>query len=212
MSIEAASGRDGFWARVRAALGGRSVDAEPAYGRPAIAKPHVGRIRPAQLVDEELRRGWAQASHANVSLCVMALEMDLYADYFAAYGRETLDEALATLLDTIRSVIARPGDACVRSGRSGFVLVLPDMPVTMARDLAGRIAAAIRRCDLPNRQSHAGQVTLSVGLVAINPHGAYDRAVLGQAAQAVKKAQRRGIGRLEVLDLRGKPDKRKKAA
>jgi diguanylate cyclase (GGDEF)-like protein len=212
MNIAAASEGEGFWARVRAALVRRADEPEPAYGRPAIAKPHVGRIRPSQLVDEQLRHGWAIASAANVSLCVMALELDLHTDYLTAYGREAVDDTLRTLHDAIGTAIARPADCCVRSGRSGFVLILPDMPVTMARDLAGRIAVAVRRCDLPNRQSHAGQVTLSVGLVAINPHGNYDRAVLGHAAQAVKKAQRRGIGRLEVLDLRGKPDKRKKAA
>ncbi len=212
MSIEAASGRDGFWARVRTALTRRDADAEPAYGVAAIAKNHKSRLRPAQIVDEELRRGWTLAGERHVSLCVLSLEMDLYADYFAAYGREVVDEALETLEQAIRATLTRPVDSCLRSGRAGFVLVLPDMPVTMARDLAGRIAAAIRRCDLPNRQSHAGQVTLSVGLAAINPKGNYDRMVLAQAAQAVKKAQRRGLARLEVIDLRAKPEKRKKAA
>jgi diguanylate cyclase (GGDEF)-like protein len=207
MTIEAASERDGFWARVRTALGRRP--AEPAYGQSAIAK---SKNRPARMVDEELRRGWTHAGERHVSLCAVALELDGYAEYFAAYGREAVDETLRTLDETIRSVLTRPGDKCVRSGRAGFLLILPDMPVTMARDICGRIAAAVRKCDLPNRQSHAGQVTLSVGLVAVNPQGGFDRGLLGHTAQAVKKAQRRGIGRLEVVDLRGKPEKRKKAA
>ncbi len=209
MSIEAASGRDGFWTRVRVALGRRPASAEPAYGQSAIAK---SKNRPARMVDEELRRGWALAGERNVSLCAVALELDLYTEYFAAYGRESVDETLRTLDQTIRGLLTRPEDRCVRAGRAGFMLILPDMPVTMARDLCGRIAAAVRKCDLPNRQSHAGQVTLSVGLVAVNPHGSFDKGLPGQTAQAVKKAQRRGIGRLEVVDLRGKPEKRKKAA
>jgi len=36
--------------------------------------------------------------------------------------------------------------------------------------------------------------------------------VLHKANQAVKRAQQRGLARLEVVDLRGKPEKRKKAA
>ncbi len=209
MSIEAASGRDGFWTRVRVALGRRPASAEPAYGQSAIAK---SKNRPARMVDEELRRGWALAGERNVSLCAVALELDLYTEYFAAYGRESVDETLRTLDQTIRCLLTRPEDRCVRAGRAGFMLILPDMPVTMARDLCGRIAAAVRKCDLPNRQSHAGQVTLSVGLVAVNPQGSFDKGLPSQTAQAVKKAQRRGIGRLEVVDLRGKPEKRKKAA
>lgn len=203
------SGKDGFWARVRSVLG--RGDAVPAYGQSAISNPQK-KTRPAQRIDEELRRGWAEAGQRNVSLCVLAMEMDRYSEYFAAYGRDAVEHSLDRLMETIQPLLPRDNLRCLRQGRAGFVLIMADMPVLMARELASRIARAVRQEAMPNRESHAGQVTLSMGLAVTNPHGGLDRTVLHNANQAVKRAQRRGLARLEVTDMRGKPERRSKAA
>ena len=203
------SGKDGFWERVRSVLGRNG--AVPAYGVSAIGNPEK-KSRPAQRIDEDLRRGWSEAGQRKVSLCVLAMDMDRYGEYFAAYGRDALEHSLDRLQEAIQPLMPRDNIHCLRQGRAGFVLVLPDMPVLMARELAGKIAKAIRQENLPNRESHAGQITLSMGLAVINPQGNFDRAVLHSANQAVKRAQHRGLARLEVVDMRGKPEKRKKAA
>ncbi len=203
------SGSDGFWARVRSVLG--RGNAEPAYGMSAVGNPQK-KARPAQRIDEELRRGWTEAGQRNVSLCVLAMEMDRYPEYFAAYGRDAVEHNLDRLLEIIQPLMPRETTHCLRQGRAGFVVILPDMPVLMARELASKIAKAIRQHNLPNKESHAGQVTLSMGLAVTNPHGGLDRSVLHNANQAVKRAQRRGLARLEVTDMRSKPDRRKKAA
>lgn len=206
------SGNDGVWARIRSALN-RNADArEPAYGQAAIAKNTRKKSRLAQRIDEELRKSWSHAAERNVSLCVVALEMDLHASYFATYGREAVDDAVETLEAVIADLLPRETDTCLRQGACGFVLVLPDMPALLARELASRIAHAIRKQGLPNRESHAGHVTMSTGIAVANPQGGVDRAVLDAAQQAVKKAQRRGLARLEVVDLRGRAEKHRQAA
>lgn len=205
------SGSDGPWARIRTALARGNEAHEPPYGQAAIARSGK-KPRLAQRIDEELRRGWSYCAERNVSLCVLALEIDGYADYFATYGRESVEDSFDTLESVIRAQLSRPSDVCLRSGQSGFVVVVPDMPALMARDLASRIAAALRREGIPHRESHAGQVTLSTGIAVVNPQGKLDSAVLNAASQAVKKAQRRGLARLEVTDLRGRDDKRRQAA
>lgn len=206
------SGNDGFWARIRAALS-RSVNTpEPAYGQAAIARNPNKKSRMAQRVDDALRRSWILAAERKVSLCVVALKIDGYADFFAAYGREAVEDSLDALESAIKALLPRETDTCLRQGQAGFVLVLPDMPALMARDLSSRIAASARKLGLANRESHAGQVTMSTGIAVVNPHGALDRAVLDAADQAVKKAQRRGLARLEVIDLRGRGDRHRRAA
>ena len=206
------SGQDGLWARIRATLS-RTADArEPAYGQAAIAKNSKKKSRMAQRIDEELRKSWSHSAERNVSLCVLALEMDLYASYFATYGREAVEDAVETLEGVIARLLPREADTCLRHGPAGFVLVLPDMPALLARELAGRIATAIRQQGLVNRESHAGHVTMSTGIAVANPQGGLDRAVLDAAHQAVKKAQRRGLARLEVIDLRGRAEKQQQAA
>ena len=206
------SGNDGFWARIRAALGRGADSQAPAYGQAAIARNPHKKSRTAQRVDEALRRSWSHAAERNVSLCVLALEMDGYADYFATYGRDAVEETLETLESTVRALLPGETHHYVRNARAGFLLVLPDMPALMARDLASRIAVAVRKLGLVNRESHAGQVTLSTGIAVANPQGGVDRAVLEAAQQAVQKAQRRGLARLEVIDLRGRDEKRSRAA
>lgn len=206
------SGNDGLWARIRTALARGADVTEPPYGQAAIARNPNKKSRLAQRIDEELRRGWSHCADRHVSLCVLTLEIDGYAEYFAAYGREAVEDCIDSIEETIQAQLTRETDMCLRSGQTGFVLVLPDMPALMARDLASRIAAALRRQGIPNRESHAGQVTLSTGIAVVNPQGKLDRAVLNAAGQAVKKAQRRGLARLEVVDLRGRDDKRRQAA
>lgn len=205
------SGKDGFWARVRATLGGGDNGSEPA-GVPLAVRPSPRKARPAQLIEDDLRRGWSESALRKVSLCVLAMEMDGHADYFAAYGRDAVDESLVALEAVIGTMLPREDYRCLRNGVAGFVLVLPDMPGLMARKLASRIAVAVRRAGLPHRESHAGHITLSMGLAVVNPEGALDDAILGGAEQAVKKAQRRGIGQLEIVDYRVLNDKRQKAA
>ena len=206
------SGSDGLWARIRAALVRDTEAHEPPYGHAAIARNPNKKSRLAQRIDEELRRGWNHCAERNVSLCVLALEIDGYAAFFATYGKEAVEDSVESLEAIIAAQLTRETDICLRNGQTGFVLVLPDMPALMARELASRIAAALRREGIPNRESHAGQVTLSTGIAVVNPQGKLDRSVLNSAFQAVRKAQRRGLARLEVMDLRGRDDKRRQAA
>jgi diguanylate cyclase (GGDEF)-like protein len=206
------TGNDGFWARIRAALG-RNADAQvPAYGQAAIARNPNKKSRQLQQIDEALRRAWSHAAERNVSLCVLTLEMDGHAGYFAAYGRDAVEDNMEVVERAVAELLPTEMCQCLRSGAAGLVLVLPDMPAIMARELASRIATAIRRAGLPNRESHAGLVTFSMGIAAVNPGEKLDKTVLAAAAQAVGKAQRRGLGRIEIVDLRGQTDKRRKAA
>ncbi|MBK1794298.1 diguanylate cyclase [Devosia sp. WQ 349] len=203
------SGDNGFWARVRAALSRAPGGSEPAYGKAEIAKRPGKKLRPAQRIDASLRRAWESAAERKVSLCVLALEMDVYASYFSSYGRNGVEDCLEQLEHLIRSHVPNE-QACLRNGRAGFVLVLPDMPNLMARDIAAKIAAGVRTLAIANKESHAGQVTLSMGLAVVNPQGAFDREVLDAANMAVRRAQRRGLARLEVVDFR--PSQERKTA
>ena len=93
------------------------------------------------------------------------------------------------------------------------IVALPDLPVLLAKTSAGHIAEAIRGLALAHKESHAGIVTVSMGLAVTNPHGQYDRKFFETAAAALKKAQRKGLGRLHSIDLRpAQEQSRKKRA
>lgn len=195
------SDTDGLWSRIRAALTGR-----PPMAAASAAPPP--RVRPGQLVEEALSAAWKYSAQRKVSLCVMALDIDCFAGYATAYGRAAVEDCVSTLEGAIGKLLPREVDRCLRSSTSGFLLVLPDMPLLMARDLAGRIALAVRREGLINKESHSGQVSLSIGLAVANPRGNPSRELVRTANEALKKAQRRGLARLEVVDLRTLDDAR----
>lgn len=209
MQMEAMA-TEGFWSRVRTALTRRAQ--EPAYGKAAIAAKSGSRRSMSQLVEDEFRACWVSAATRNVSLCVLALEMDHFPEYFNFYGQDAADDCVAQLREVVSALRPRESIPCLRTGRSGFMLILPDMPVLMARELVARIGVAVKNAGLINKESHTGLVTMSAGLAVVNPQGKHERKVLDIATQALRRAQRRGIGQLDVADLRSDNDPRRKAA
>lgn len=204
-----------FWMRVRAALGAmRPLRQEraPAYGQAAIARSMGIKPKLGARIEEELSQGWSQSSARRVSMSLAVIEVDRFNDYFTAYGRNDADQCLLTVMQAITANLPREGDSCLRLGAASFVIVLPDLPALMARATAARIADAVRDFAIPHKESHAGIVTLSMGLAVTNPQGGYDRKFFEAAAEALKKAQRRGMGRIEGVDLRPALERKRKPA
>jgi diguanylate cyclase (GGDEF)-like protein len=204
-----------FWNRVRLALGAlRPMRQErvPGYGQAAIARSIGIKPKLGQLLEDELAAGWASAAGRHVSLSLLVIEIDRSAEYFAAYGKESTDDCVHAVMQAITACLPRPGDACLRLGRAGFVAVLPDLPALMARQAAARMTEAVRDQLLAHKESHAGLVTISLGLAVVNPRGTYDKKFFEAGAEALKKAQRKGISRLEVVDLRPAQQRKRKAA
>lgn len=193
---------DPFWARVRTALGALKPVREPAYGQAAIARSIGMKPKIGAMLEEELVSGWNGSALARVSMSLLVIEIDRANEFFTLYDRADTDRGLLAVMQTIAEQLPRPDDTCLRLGRAGFVVVLPDLPALMARALAIKITDAIRKLAVAHRESHAGVVTVSVGLAVTNPSGQYDRKFFEAGAEAVKKAQRKGLGKLQMTDLR----------
>lgn len=204
---------DTFWTRVRTALNAlRPAPQErmPAYGQAAIARSMGIRPKLGQRIEDELLQGWSHAAARHVSLSLLVIEIDRFADYFTAYGKTEADHCLLAVMHAIAEALPRQGDNCLRLGNAGFVVVLPDLPALMARATATKIIDAVRLMNMPHKESHAGTVTLSMGLAVTNPRGGYDRRFFEAGAEALKKAQRKGLGRMEGVDLRPALERKRK--
>jgi diguanylate cyclase (GGDEF)-like protein len=200
MSMTDTLQKDRFWQRVRALLG--DTNAGRRHAGTAALGGFGKRSFAGRPLEEELQRAWQVAAERNVSLCIIAIEIDCFSEYLAAYGRDAAEDCLETLELEVATLLKQEEHRCMRSGQSGIVLVLPDMPVTMARDLVARINKAVRNLGLVNKESHAGAVTIGAGIAVTNPVPPYDRAVLDLCRQAVRRAQRHGLSRLDIVDLR----------
>ena len=118
------SGGDGFWARVRALLGRGTDEPDFTLGDTEISQ-RGRKSRPQQQIEDELHHGWNEAAARRVSLCVLAMDMDGYADYFAAYGRESVEQTLSRLSQAIEAVLPRE-----EQGRPGSWLSLKTCPAS----------------------------------------------------------------------------------
>lgn len=206
---------DSFWTRVRVALTGtRPAHKEraPAYGQAAIARSLGMKPKLGARIEEELVSGWNHAAARRVSMSLLVIEIDRMADYFTAYGKADTDDCVLAVMRAVTDKLPRSGDTCLRLGRATFVIALPDLPVLMARACAAKIAEAVRELNLAHKESHAGIVTVSMGLAVGNPRGGYDKKFFETAAEALKKAQRKGLGRVEAVDLRPAQESKRKAA
>jgi len=74
---------DHFWNRVRGALGAlrpQRREKLPAYGQAAIARSIGMKPRLGARIDEELAAGWRNAAARNVSMSLLVIEIDRFAD------------------------------------------------------------------------------------------------------------------------------------
>lgn len=207
------AGNDPFWTRVRIALTGMRPDQEraPAYGQAAIARSIGIKPRLGVRIEEELAGAWLRSGERKVSLSLLVIELDRFKEYFTAYGKGEADVCLMAVMRAIADALPRDGDTVLRLGRSSFVVVLADYPALMARATANKIALAVRDLGLAHKESHAGLVTIGIGLAVSNPRGHFDRKFFETAAEALKKAQRRGLNRIEAVDLRPAQERKRKA-
>lgn len=204
---------DALWGRIRAALeamrpGGRQ-DREPAYGRAAIARSLGIRTRLGERIEEALDEAWTHCAERRVTLSILLIGIDRFKDLHVVYERGIIERELKAVETALRKALPRAGDACFRQGRSNFLVVLPDYPVLLAKTLGEKLLGEVRGLAIPHKESHAGIVTAGGGLVAINPQGHPDRKLFEAAAAALEKAQRRGLARIETVDLRPGQQRRK---
>jgi len=202
------SQKDRLWQRVRTMLGRRAEVLGHGAGLGT-----AGRLVPVgRPVEEELHRSWMIAAANSVPLCVMALEIDCFAEYLLAYGQDMAEDCVERLERAVLPLLRHEEDRCLRLGRGGLLLVLPAAEMAAGRDLANRIGRAVRHLGLSNKESHAGTVTVGAGLAVVNPEPPFDRSVLDMAKEALRKAQRRGLGRIEIVDLRMAEERGRQAA
>jgi diguanylate cyclase (GGDEF)-like protein len=97
------------------------------------------------------------------------------------YGHDAGDRVLRLLADTVKSVL-REDDVAVRYRGDEFALILPGSSVENAKDISGRLRAAIGGLDIsPIIDGNRLDITVSIG-VACYPHHAEDCTALTKVA------------------------------
>ncbi|MCO5131269.1 MAG: PleD family two-component system response regulator [Xanthobacteraceae bacterium] len=137
-----------------------------------------------------------QASSRGKSLALMMLDIDFFKAVNDTYGHEAGDEVLREFAVRIRKSI-RGIDLACRYGGEEFVIVMPETDMQVAGMVAERLRRAIAAepfvIDKGARQI---QVTISVGLAALERRGEPMTDILKRADLALYRAKHDGRNRV----------------
>ena len=192
-----------FWERVRWALETLRPSRLPKFADPAEGT----RVAPRPAMDPEtdaaLGWAWQTARRLGAPVSLLLVGIDREDDYLRSYGAQAAEECAVLVGDAISSALPRGEVSFLRFGPSEYLVLLPGREKRAARKLGRQLIAAVRGCRLNHKESHAGVVTASIGLTSAAPACWSAAEVLRRAETGLRKAQRGGLSRTAVYELRG---------
>jgi diguanylate cyclase (GGDEF)-like protein len=126
------------------------------------------------------------------------IDIDHFKEYNDHYGHAQGDECLRRMTRTLKDALHRPADTLVRYGGEEFIVLLPESDLAAAQDIAERLRQAVESHTLFNASPRASQITISLGVAAMNAQeGAFDD-LLTAADAALYRAKEKGRNRVET--------------
>jgi diguanylate cyclase (GGDEF)-like protein len=156
----------------------------------------VTHVYNARFLKSALAREVRRAGRYGQELALIRVGADPLPGDGGGASHDTLLRELAALLaQQVRSF-----DLLARSGKDGFVLVLPQTGRDGALEVAERVRAAVERNAFA--VAAAGSITVSCGVAVFPREGADDRALMASVERAFEQARRQGRNRI------GEPEQR----
>jgi diguanylate cyclase (GGDEF)-like protein/PAS domain S-box-containing protein len=150
----------------------------------------------AQFVERVWRR---EARHRHSVALIMA-DIDHFKAYNDRYGHPQGDVCLRQVAEALKEQLRRPDDLVARYGGEEFLIVLPEMTLAAAVEIAQRMCMVVKALGLAHEASPiAPVVTISLG-VSAGPADLHTYSEMLEAAdQALYRAKRGGRDRVESV-------------
>jgi len=116
--------------------------------------------------DSMLAYEYARHQRSGKELSLIMLDIDQFKAFNDAYGHISGDECLRAVAQAMKKTVSRATDLVARYGGEEFVVLLPETSLNGAVLLAEKIRNCIGDLALPHRDSSAGHVTASLGVVS----------------------------------------------
>jgi diguanylate cyclase (GGDEF)-like protein len=141
-----------------------------------------------RALDEELVVRVALASRTDSPLCALVGDLDGFKQVNDRFGHHDGDRILREVAFTMRDVVRAP-DSCFRWGGDEFVVLLSDVTLPAAEEIADRIAATIAsRCS--TQDGHPVGITLGTAQHIAGQSGSRLLAIADAALLAAKSGAR----------------------
>ena len=150
-----------------------------------------------RYLHERFREEKARSARNRHTLVALMLDIDKFKRVNDTFGHDAGDEVLRDLAGLIRKVV-RAEDVVARYGGEEFCLLLPEIPLHEAEEVAERLRVLVERHMLP---SEAGikSITVSIGMAVVMTDDR-DVEVFSRADAALYEVKRRGGNHVCVYD------------
>ncbi len=139
-----------------------------------------------------MRKEFLHAFRDKTNLVLFVLDLDHFKNINDTYGHMFGDYVLSSVSATIKKFL-RQNDYFIRYGGEEFVMILPQVTLENARDIAERIRMAVESVSLYNTEKDTQvKVTISIGVTTLNGERTLNAAqsLLQNADKALYEAKR----------------------
>ncbi len=156
------------------------------------------RIANRRRFDDQLEKEWRRMKREKLPLSLILCDVDYFKQYNDTYGHQVGDECLCHIARAIAASAKRPADLVARYGGEEFVMLLPNTPLTGARQVASIIQSNIKNLQLHHQNSDVSEyVTASYGIASMIPNDHNEpRQLLLRVDKALYYAKRSGRDRI----------------
>lgn len=139
----------------------------------------------------------ARASRNHYLLAALMIDIDKFKRVNDTYGHDAGDVVLKDLAALVRKVV-RAEDVVSRYGGEEFCILLPEIPVSEAQDVAERLRLLVERHHL-REDAGVRSITISIGMAIVSPDDR-DVEVFSRADTAMYQVKHRGGNHVCVYD------------
>jgi diguanylate cyclase len=147
-----------------------------------------------RYLEGTLERELARCKREGAPLTMLLLDIDHFKLVNDTYGHQAGDEVLRVFARALLES-ARAEDIVCRYGGEEFLLVLPKMPLNIARGRATQLLELFRQTTVSFDESSRIPVTTSIGIAAVPDHATSVENLIRCADQALYRAKSTGRNR-----------------
>jgi len=147
-----------------------------------------------ELVEAEI----ARAKRSGAPFSLLALDLDHFKSINDSYGHQVGDEILRGFVQRCFDAI-RPYDGVARVGGEEFMVLLPQVALTVAQSIGERIREAIANNAFDERAGRAIPLTVSIGVSQFGRDGNTIDEILRAADERLYRAKHQGRNRVVAV-------------
>jgi len=144
---------------------------------------------------------WGRAIRERAPISILMMDIDKFKNYNDTYGHQQGDVTLKTFVEIAAQTIKRSSDLIARWGGEEFVILMPNVDINGAVDVAENVRKNVAASVVPTEDGTVTKITVSIGINSVVPVAdAGIKDFIEKADQALYKAKESGRNRFAISE------------